>query len=175
MFRHPRLGRGFTLVARFSWTADGGCSCAIFLVSQTLGGPMGISGDFLPEFDSEMAASRRTLERIPEDKLTWKPHEKSMPLGRLAGHIAELVGLGSAVIKEDGMDFAARRAAQPAASQPWPNRRSMWWNYLIRTLRARGRLLPPPATSIGRRIGSSRREIKYFGSIYLTQPQHSSC
>jgi uncharacterized damage-inducible protein DinB len=62
-----------------------------------------------------MVATRRTLERIPENKLTWKPHEKSMPLGRLAGHIAELVGLGSAVMKEDGMDFAARRAAQPGS------------------------------------------------------------
>jgi uncharacterized damage-inducible protein DinB len=72
---------------------------------------MGISAGFLPEFDSEMAAARRTLERIPEDKLTWKPHDKSMPLGRLAGHVAELVGLGSAVIKEDGIDFAVRRAS----------------------------------------------------------------
>ena len=38
----------------------------------------------LPEFDQEMALTRKTLERIPEDKFDWKPHEKSMPLGRLA-------------------------------------------------------------------------------------------
>ena len=69
---------------------------------------MSLSSDFLPEFDSEVAAARRTLERIPEDKLTWKPHEKSMPLGRLAGHVAELVGLGVSVMKEDGLDFANR-------------------------------------------------------------------
>jgi len=44
---------------------------------------MTISEGLLPEFDQEMASARRTLERIPEDKLAWKPHEKSMTLGRL--------------------------------------------------------------------------------------------
>jgi hypothetical protein len=73
---------------------------------------MGVTADFLPEFDSEMALARRTLERIPEDKLTWKPHDKSTPLGRLAGHLAELVGMGVLVVKEDSVDFAARRAGE---------------------------------------------------------------
>ena len=53
---------------------------------------MKLSDLFLTEFDPEMATARTTLERIPEDKLSWKPHEKSMPLNRLAGHIAELAG-----------------------------------------------------------------------------------
>jgi uncharacterized damage-inducible protein DinB len=69
---------------------------------------MGISAQLLPEFDQEMAAARRTLERIPEDKLAWKPHEKSMTLGRLAGHIAELPGMGLNVMKTDGFDVANR-------------------------------------------------------------------
>jgi uncharacterized damage-inducible protein DinB len=69
---------------------------------------MRISAEFLPEFDTEMAAARRTLERIPEDKLAWKPHEKSMLLGRLAGHIAELPGMGVLVMKDDALDFAKR-------------------------------------------------------------------
>jgi uncharacterized damage-inducible protein DinB len=75
---------------------------------------MGVSAEFLPEFDSEMASTRRTLERIPEDKLGWKPHEKSMTLGRLAGHIAELPGMGVIVIKEDALDFAKRPAGELA-------------------------------------------------------------
>ena len=75
---------------------------------------MGISAEFLPEFDLEMAAARRTLERIPEDKLAWKPHEKSMQLGRLAGHIAELPGMGVRVIKDEGWDFAKRPAGELA-------------------------------------------------------------
>jgi uncharacterized damage-inducible protein DinB len=75
---------------------------------------MGISAELLPEFDLEMAAARRTLERIPEDKLGWKPHEKSMTLGRLAGHVAELPGMGVRVIQSDGFDVANR----PAGSKP---------------------------------------------------------
>ena len=73
---------------------------------------MSISADFLPEFDSEMAAARRTLERIPEDNLVWKPHEKSMLLGRLAGHIAELPGMGILVMRDDALDFSKRPAGE---------------------------------------------------------------
>src|SRR5258708_2601291 len=75
---------------------------------------MSVSADFLPEFDAEMAAARRTLERIPEDKLAWKPHENSMLLGRLAGRIAELPGMGVRVINDDGWDFAKRPAGELA-------------------------------------------------------------
>jgi len=44
----------------------------------------------LLEFDEEMPSTRRMLERVPEASLTWKPHEKSMTLGRLASHVADL-------------------------------------------------------------------------------------
>jgi uncharacterized damage-inducible protein DinB len=66
---------------------------------------MKLSDLFLSEFDHEMESVRKTLERIPEDKLSWKPHEKSMPLNRLAGHLAELSGWGSATINQDFIDF----------------------------------------------------------------------
>jgi uncharacterized damage-inducible protein DinB len=60
---------------------------------------MTIAETFLSEFDAEMATTRRVLERIPEENLAWKPHEKSMTLGRLAGHVAELPGLGIGIVK----------------------------------------------------------------------------
>ena len=66
---------------------------------------MKISDLFLPEFEQEMATSRKTLERIPEDKLSWKPHDKSMPLDRLAGHVAELAGWAVPTIEQDSLDF----------------------------------------------------------------------
>jgi uncharacterized damage-inducible protein DinB len=72
---------------------------------------MSLSETLLLEFDAEMASTRRTLERIPEDKLTWKPHEKSMLLGRLAGHLAELPGFGVNALTTDKFDFAASRPA----------------------------------------------------------------
>jgi uncharacterized damage-inducible protein DinB len=67
---------------------------------------MKISDMFLPEFDQEMTTARKTLERIPEDKLGWKPHEKSMTLGRLAGHVAELAGWAVPTLTQDSLDIA---------------------------------------------------------------------
>jgi len=52
---------------------------------------MRIAELLLPEFDQEMAATRRALERVPEDKFSWKPHEKSFSMGNLASHIANMI------------------------------------------------------------------------------------
>lgn len=51
---------------------------------------MTIGESLLPEYDHEMNTMRKTLERLPDDKLGWQPHEKSMTLDRLASHVAEL-------------------------------------------------------------------------------------
>jgi uncharacterized damage-inducible protein DinB len=67
---------------------------------------MAIRDLIIPEFDHEMALTRKTLERVPEGKPDWRPHDKSMSLGRLAGHIAELPGLGSAALDTDSFDIA---------------------------------------------------------------------
>ncbi len=67
---------------------------------------MKITDALLPEFDQEMATTRRTLERVPEDKMDWRPHEKSMTMGRLACHIAEIPGFASSAARADSMDFA---------------------------------------------------------------------
>jgi uncharacterized damage-inducible protein DinB len=73
---------------------------------------MSISQMLLPEFDQEMANTRKTLERIPEHNLTYKPHAKSMPLDRLAGHIAEMPTWGTMTLTTDSMDM------DPATYQP---------------------------------------------------------
>ena len=44
----------------------------------------------LPEFDHEMKTTRTMLERVPEGKQDFKPHEKSMPLGKLAAHLSQV-------------------------------------------------------------------------------------
>ncbi|MGH9398695.1 MAG: DinB family protein [Terriglobia bacterium] len=69
---------------------------------------MKLNDALLPEFDQEMSNTRKTLERIPEDKLAWKPHEKSMPLGRLAGHVAELPGFATTIIETDSLNLSER-------------------------------------------------------------------
>jgi len=74
---------------------------------------MSIGQSLIPEFDHEMKTTRTLLERIPEDKLAWKPHEKSMTLGRLAGHIAELPRFPVSMIELDELDFAPKDGAPP--------------------------------------------------------------
>ena len=66
---------------------------------------MALCDSILPEFDHEMATTRKTLERVPEDHPDWKPHEKSMTMGRLAGHLAELPGFVSMVIQQDSFNI----------------------------------------------------------------------
>jgi len=51
---------------------------------------MSIVESLLPEYDHEMGTTRKLLDRVPEEHFGWKPHEKSMSLGRLATHLAEL-------------------------------------------------------------------------------------
>jgi uncharacterized damage-inducible protein DinB len=61
----------------------------------------------LQDFDSEMSNTRRTLERVPEDKPDYRAHQKSMPMGRLAMHCATLPLFGAYIIEDDNMDLAA--------------------------------------------------------------------
>src|ERR1700722_2378904 len=65
---------------------------------------MAIRDALLPEFDHEMATTRKTLERVPEGKPDWKPHDKSMTLGRLAGHCAELPSFVTMALGSESFD-----------------------------------------------------------------------
>jgi uncharacterized damage-inducible protein DinB len=74
---------------------------------------MAISQSLLPEFEMEMANTRKTLERVPDEKFDWKPHAKSGSMGWLAGHLANLPQWAVMALKEDNLDVA------PAGGQPW--------------------------------------------------------
>lgn len=67
---------------------------------------MTIGQSLLPEFDFEMQNTRKTLERVPEDKWSWKPHEKSGTVGWLAGHIATMVSWTPVTINTEQLDYA---------------------------------------------------------------------
>jgi uncharacterized damage-inducible protein DinB len=67
---------------------------------------MTISEALLPEFDAEIANTRRTLERVPS-KPDFAPHPKSMPLGSLAPHIAQLAEFGLTVLTTPHFEFSA--------------------------------------------------------------------
>ena len=83
---------------------------------------MALSDAILPEFDHEMANTRKTLERVPDDKLGWKPHEKSGTMGWLAGHLANLPTWAGLTIGQDSFDLApvggeASRAEPPTSRE----------------------------------------------------------
>jgi uncharacterized damage-inducible protein DinB len=67
----------------------------------------------IPEYDAEMAATRRTLERVPMDDPEWKPHEKSMTLGYLAFLVASLPGWTAMTLRRTELDM------QPPPGKSW--------------------------------------------------------
>jgi uncharacterized damage-inducible protein DinB len=62
----------------------------------------------LAEFDREAGLTRRVLVRVPADRLEWRPHEKSMTLGRLVTHLAELPGWAASLVAATEYDLANR-------------------------------------------------------------------
>lgn len=67
---------------------------------------MGLKDSLLAEFDHEVGTTRKLLDRLPEDKLAWKPHQKSMSLGGLATHIANLPSWGGTILNAASFDLA---------------------------------------------------------------------
>jgi len=74
---------------------------------------MPLNQSLVAEFDHEMANTRKTLERVPEDKFAWKPHEKSFSMLSLATHLATLPVWGADVLKRDSFDIAPEGAPPP--------------------------------------------------------------
>jgi uncharacterized damage-inducible protein DinB len=75
----------------------------------------------LQEFDVETAHTRKSLERVPEDKFGWKPHEKSGTMGWLAQHLAQIPFWANETISKDDFDIAPPGAppSHPPAIKSW--------------------------------------------------------
>ena len=67
----------------------------------------------IPEFDMEMANTRKVLERVPDNKLNWKIHDKSNTIGWVANHLADIPGWVEMTIHHDSLDV------EPVAGQPY--------------------------------------------------------
>lgn len=75
---------------------------------------MAISEALLPEFDHEMANTRKTLERVPDDKFSFKPHEKSGTMGWLAGHLSTIPMWVTDIMGKESFDV------NPGGNRPQP-------------------------------------------------------
>src|SRR5258708_9855411 len=67
---------------------------------------MGIKDSLLADFDHEMGTTRKLLDRLPDGKFSWKPHEKSMSLGGLATHLANIPYWGDVILNHSSIDLS---------------------------------------------------------------------
>jgi uncharacterized damage-inducible protein DinB len=74
---------------------------------------MNLIDPVLSELAHEAGTTRRLLERVPAQRLTWAPHKKSMTLGRLATHIAELPGWVGSIVEKDEFDIGTSGYVPP--------------------------------------------------------------
>jgi uncharacterized damage-inducible protein DinB len=74
---------------------------------------MRIGQSMVPEFDQEMAGTRKVLERVPNDKLDWKIHEKSATIGWVANHLSDIPAWVAMTINHDSLDVA------PPSGEPY--------------------------------------------------------
>jgi uncharacterized damage-inducible protein DinB len=79
---------------------------------------MAVKDAFIAELKHEASLTKKMLERVPADKTSWKPHEKSMSLGRLATHIAENTKWVSDIATIDDFDFMGRSFKSNVATSP---------------------------------------------------------
>jgi uncharacterized damage-inducible protein DinB len=100
---------------------------------------MAITDALLPEYDHEMATTRRLLDRVPEDRFAWKPHDRSMTLGQLAGHLANIPYWCTATLDASSLDLASLGdEARPRAPE---SRAVLLSRFDARVAAARARLL----------------------------------
>lgn len=78
---------------------------------------MGMTDSVLQELEMEAQTTRRVLDRVPEDKLSWRPHPKSYSLGELALHVASTIGQVSHMVTMDSMELPSFQQPEAASRQ----------------------------------------------------------
>jgi len=78
---------------------------------------MSVTQAFLQEFENEAKTTRRVLERVPSDKLSWRPHPKSMSLGHLALHVAASPGVICGWATQDETEFSGQAPPDPTSTE----------------------------------------------------------
>ena len=88
---------------------------------------MTIAQQLLPEFDKEMGTTRRTLERVPNEKWEWRAHPKSSTMGSLAGHLSNIPTWTNHAIDLDRLDIAPE--GKPLRNPPISSREKILENF----------------------------------------------
>ncbi len=135
---------------------------------------MKLAESILTELDQEAQTTKRVLDRIPDDKLAWKPHPKSFSLGQLALHIASVPGSVTAIVMQDSVEA-------PNFTQPEPKSRQEVLDTFSRSLEtAKGnlkkmddaRLASTWSLTRGGKVVMSAPRIGFLRSVLLNHVYH---
>lgn len=121
----------------------------------------------LPEFDREMASTRKVLERVPEAKSAWKPHPKSFSLGDLAVHVATLPYWGTVTFRDTEFDYTEQVAKELA--RKFEGTKALLTMFDNNAASARGELLK--MTDAGWSVPWT---FKYQGQVVFTKPRYET-
>jgi uncharacterized damage-inducible protein DinB len=140
---------------------------------------MPIAESLLPEFDHETATTRVLLERVPEDRAAFKPHEKSRSLGELSAHLSAIPGWAPIVLKQAQFDTSATDAA-PFAYPAFESMSKVLAAYDERVHVARGlltaatdaELMVPWALKTGGKIVFTMPRVAAFRSFIMNHAIH---
>lgn len=124
---------------------------------------MTISEMLLPEFDYEMAVTRTTLARIPDEKLDWRPHAKSFTLRELGSHLANLGRWGVLTLTRSEVDLADPAMAH---MQPLPSAAAMLAAFDEHTVAARAAL-----AAVSDAAMADPWTLRAGDVVYFTQPR----
>jgi uncharacterized damage-inducible protein DinB len=119
----------------------------------------------LADFEQEMAATRVFLERVPETQMAWRPHEKSMKLGRLSMHLAEIPGAARWIFEGDEFHFSA------PAGQPPIRREAATTAEALQTLDANVQLARDFLGQADDEFLARPWTFKAFGNVIYTKPK----
>lgn len=119
----------------------------------------------LAEFDREVPATRRVLERVPADRFPWQPHPKSMSAGQLALHVASIPGHAARLAAQQGFDVATAPATYAAASDHQALMAT--FEQSAASLRALIETLDGSAETASWRLSAGRREIATWSLLTL--------
>jgi uncharacterized damage-inducible protein DinB len=123
---------------------------------------MSIGESFLPEFDNEMAGTRKALERVPEDKLDWKAHPKSHTIGWVANHLAEIPGWVEGTLTADVWDMNPE-GGEPYRTPDFRSRKEILKFFDDNVAAARKRLASTPDSEFAKNWSLADR-----GQVLLT-------
>jgi uncharacterized damage-inducible protein DinB len=129
-----------------------------------------------PDFDSEIASTRRMLERVPNGKNDWRPHAKSRSLGELTGHVAQLPGFGLLMATHD--EFVGNPGGRPEPKLETTAERLQLFDQLSTQLRSVlqpmtwQQMSKPWTLKIGDRVALQAPRSNVIRSAFITHSAH---